>query len=130
MNKILFLALTILTISCNDNKSTKNVITQKTDTISKTNLNSEKPQLKIDSSKKVDIGYYDTYEKLPKLTFETITEKEFLSLEQKKYIQPLKPEQNKDFFYVQTALNRHKFKKYKDYGGKESWSGFEYLGYL
>lgn len=129
MNKILFLALTILTISCNDNKSTKNVITQKTDTISKTNLNFEKPQLKIDSSKKVDIGYYDTYEKLPKLNFETITEKEFLSLEQKKYIQTLKPEQNKDFFYVQTALNRHKFKKYKDYGGKESWSGFEYLGY-
>ena len=92
-------------------------------------MNSEKPQLKIDSSKKIDIGYYDTYEKLPKLIFETISEIEFLSLEQKKFIQTLKPEQNKDFFYVQTDLKRHKFKKYKDYGGKESWSGFKYLGY-
>jgi len=129
MNRILFLALIILTISCNDSKSTKIDITQKTDTISKTDLSSENPEFKIDSSKKVDIGYYDTYEKLPKLNFETITEKEFLSLEQKKYIQTLKPEQNKNFFYVQTALKKHKFKKYGDYGGAESWSEFAYFGY-
>lgn len=129
MIRILFLALTIITISYNDSESKEIYFIQKTETISKTNLISEKPELKIDSSKNVVIGYYDTYEKLPKLTFETSTEREFLSLEQKKYIQTVKPEQNQNFFYVQTALKKHKFKKYRDYGGKDSWNGFEYLGY-
>ncbi len=129
MKNILFLALIILTTSCNGNKQTEFSGIQKIDTISKTNLSAEKLELKIDSTKRVDIGYYDTYEKLPKLTFESITEKEFLSLKQKKYIQTLKTEQNDNFFFIQTALKKHKFKKYKDYGGEESWSGFEYLGY-
>ncbi len=129
MRIILFLILTILTISCNDHKSTKIGVTQKTDTISKTNLHSEKLESKIDSTKKVDIGYYEKYEKLPKLTFETITKNEFLSLEQKKYLDTLNIEQNNNFFYVQTAFKKHKFKKYRDYGGEESWSGYKYLGF-
>ena len=83
--------LTILTISCNDSKTTKIGITEKTDTVSKTNLSPEKPELKTDSVKNIDIGYPDTYEKLPKLTFETITEKEFLSLEPIKPMQIFKP---------------------------------------
>jgi len=129
MRIIQFLILTILTISCNDSKTTKIGITEKTDTVSKTNLSPEKPELKTDSVKNIDIGYPDTYEKLPKLTFETITEKEFLSLEPIKPMQIFKPEQNGNFFYIRTALKKHKFKKYRNYGGAESWSGFEYLGY-
>lgn len=129
MRGILFLILTILTISCKDSKATKISTAKEKDTHSKKKINSEKPELKIDSIKKVDIGYYEKYEKLPKLTFETTTEKDFLSLEQKKNIQSLKPEQNSNFFYVQTSSRKHKFKKYRDYGGAESWSGFVLLGY-
>ena len=111
MRKILFFILLIITVSvsCTNNKPIKG--------------------WKIDSSKNTDIGYADKYDKLPKLTFETITENEFLSLAPKTYIQTIKPDQNKDFFYIQTDLNKHKFKKYKDYGGKESWSGNEFVGY-
>jgi hypothetical protein len=120
--------------SCSSSTKTKkeqvvSKIHPKNDTTSKNNLSSEKPILEIDRSKKVAIGYYETYEKLPKLTFDTITEKEFLSIKQKKFIQSLKPLQDNNFFYVETAIQKHKFKQYKDYGGKENWSGFEYLGY-
>jgi hypothetical protein len=80
--------------SCSSSTKTKQVVRKiktKNDTTSKNNLSSEKPILEIDRSKKVAIGYYETYEKLPKLTFDTITEKEFLSIKQKKFIQTLKP---------------------------------------
>ncbi|ENA1795658.1 hypothetical protein ABF176_002505 [Flavobacterium psychrophilum] len=133
MNKLLtiliLLFLTIFTTSCNDHKPTKISTAKKTDTISKTKLSSENSDIKIDGAKKVDIGYYEKYEKLPKLTFETITENEFLSLLPKKIIDTLKLEQNNNFFYVKTTLKKHKFKKYRDYGGEESWSGYKYLGY-
>lgn len=129
MRRILFLTMITLTLSCNESKPTKIDTAKKTDTLTKTNLNSNNPELKIDSVKKVDIGYYEKYEKLPKLTFETITEKEFLSLVPQNFIQRVKPEQKNNFFYVQTAFKKHQFKEYNDYGGKESWSGFKYLGY-
>ncbi|MEO4006664.1 hypothetical protein [Flavobacterium sp. CAU 1735] len=129
MKRILFLLLSILTISCNDTKSTKISNTQKTDTVSKNNSISEKQEIEIDSTKIIEVGYHDNYEKLPKLTFDTITEKEFLSLGSKKYIQTFKPKQKGDFFYIQTALKKHTFKKYNDYGGEESWNGYEHLGY-
>ncbi|NRS87530.1 hypothetical protein HNQ02_000437 [Flavobacterium sp. 7E] len=130
MRITIYLALIIVTNSCNERNATKNTSATITDTISKNNLSSRQIELKIDSLKKVTIGYNDNYEKLIKLTFDTVTEKDFLLLDQeKKYIQTSKPEQNDDFFYVKTALIKHKFKKYKDYGGQDSWSGFEYLGY-
>lgn len=121
MNKMLFLLSILFILSCNSSKPAKNNSIKKTDSLPETT--------ESDSTKKVDIGYAERYEKLPALTFETITEKEFLSLEQKEYIQILKPEQRGNFFYLQTVLRKHKFKKYKEYGGEESWSGFEYSGY-
>lgn len=114
----LFFIATISAVACNTSKSSK-ISPAKT----------SKQTAKTDSAKKVDIGYYDNYEKLPKLTFETITEQEFLSAKQATYFKSSKREQNEDFFYVQTALQKHKFKNYRNYGGEESWNGFEYLGY-
>lgn len=129
MRIIQFLLLTIVTISCIDGKPTKTGISEKTYTLSETNLSPERRESKTDSVRKVDIGYAEKYEKLPKLTFETISEGEFLSLHPTEPMQTFKPVQNGNFFYIQTALKKHKFKKYKDYGGTESWSGFEFLGY-
>ncbi|MCG9792938.1 hypothetical protein [Flavobacterium algicola] len=129
MRRILFLTLIVLSASCNDKKPKKNITARKTDIAYQKKIISAKHDLKVDSVKKVEIGYYDNFEKLPKLSFETVTESEFLSIEPKKYIETTKPVQNNDFFYIQTALRKHKFKNYRDYGGEESWSGFKYLGY-
>lgn len=89
------------------------------------NKNEEPKELE----KVVDLGYYDTYEKLPKLTFVKIPEKDFLKLEQKNYVVTQNPSKGKDCFYIQTAFEKHKYNNYKDYGAEKSWSGFEYLGY-
>lgn len=85
---------------------------------------------KKNSSKSVSVGYYERYEKLPKLKFDAITENEFAKF--KKYgrnIQPVKTNRKGDYFFVNTKLKTHRFKMYKDYGGTESWSGSEFLGY-
>ena len=129
MKSILFLIFTISTLSCKENKLANIENSMKTDSIHQTVSNSEKLELKKDSAKKVDVGFYDRFEKLPKLSFENISEKEFLSVTETKYIDTSKPKHNSDFFFVQTAVKKHQFKKYRDYGGEESWSGFEYLGY-
>ncbi len=81
------------------------------------------------SAQTVELGYADTYEKLPKLTFETISEEEFLTLTPIKPTLDFKPEEEGKFFYLQTALTQHAYKKYDDYGDPESWNGFECLGY-
>lgn len=98
MKSILILILTISTLSCKENKLAKVENSKKTDSIHQTVSNSEKPELKKDSTKKVDVGFYDRFEKLPKLTFEIITEQEFMSVAEKKYIDTSKPQQNDDLF--------------------------------
>lgn len=102
---------------------------QSNDTISKDSLTLEKPTLKTSRKQYVNIGYDENYQKLPKLIFETADEAEFLSLEQQKYIETFKPEGEGNYFYIQTRLKKHKFKKYNDYGGKLGWSGYEFSGY-
>jgi hypothetical protein len=130
MRKILFLIFTIITLSCNYIQSIKISAAEKNDPLFKDNLSSEKKVFNGDSIKKIDLGYGDKYEKLPKLTFEITFEKEFLSLEESTaYIQTFRLPQKGNLFYIQTAFKKHPFKKYSDYGGKESWSGYEFLGY-
>ena len=70
MKSILFLILIISTLSCKENKIAKVENSKKTDTISQAVSSSEKPESKKDSAKKVDVGFYDRFEKLPKLSFE------------------------------------------------------------
>jgi len=131
MKRILFLiSTTVIFLSCKENeKIIVNKISEKKDIIVEKDINSKEPNSNSDSTKTIDLGYYDTFEKLPKLTFEKINESEFNFLQSKKFIEKLKLEQNKNFFYVQTAIQKHKFEKYMDYGGNESWNGYEFLGY-
>lgn len=82
-----------------------------------------------DTTKIVELGYNDTYDKLPKLTFDQISEAEFNSFHSKNFIQKLKIEEKDNSFFIQTSIQKHTFKKYTDYGGDESWSGYEFLGY-
>lgn len=116
-------------MSCKDLHSTENNASEKKDTLLKRDLSAEKNDFKPGSIKKIDVGYYERYQKLPKLTFEAVAEKEFLALVEKEYLQMVKPEQNDQFFFIQTALKKHRFKKYRDYGGEEGMSGYEFLGY-
>ena len=82
-----------------------------------------------DTTKIIEIGYNDTYDRLPKLTFDQISETEFNSFHSKNFIQKLKIEEKENSIFIQTAIQKHKFKKYMDYGEDESWSGYEFLGY-
>lgn len=79
--------------------------------------------------KTITLGYYDTYEKLPKLLFDSISEAEFNQLKAKKHLTKIKAKQKGNIFSVQTAMRKHSFRIYKDYGEPENWSGFELKGY-
>lgn len=82
------------------------------------------------SPKIVSVGYYDRYEKLPKLRFDIITENEFAKYKINiRKIQAVKTNRKGDYFFIKTKHQTHRFKIYKDYGGTESWSGSEFLGY-
>ena len=122
MTRILLSFLAIVAISCKESLSTQSNDFENRETIIKSDINA-------DSTKTIYVGYPDSYEKLPKLAFDTISATEFKSLLSKKYIQDLKPVQKQNFFFIQTAIKKHKFKKYMDYGGDKSWSGYEFLGY-
>lgn len=127
MTRILFIILTIVAAFFHNSKSQKPDFAPKNKLSTKNEIGHDK--IKKDTTKTVNIGFADKFEKLPKLTFKSITEKEFQSIGRKSYIKNLKVEENKRFFYIQTAHEKHKFKKYKDDGGSKGWNGFEYLGY-
>ena len=127
MKRIIFLILTIVATSFHYGKSNQTHFAAKRKLSIKAEPNHKK--IKRDTSKTVNLGFADKYEKLPKLTVKAITEMEFISVTQKSYIKNLKVEENKHFFFIQTAHEKHKFIKYKDYGGSKGWNGFQYLGY-
>lgn len=127
---ILLFLLVLFCISCNkENKKPLNIKPEaKTETVREV-ADSETEKTIADTTKKITIGYSDTYEKLPKLVIDTISEKEFDQLKDKKYLEKVNIQEIGNFFYIQTEHTKHKFKKYKDYGGEDSWSGFDLLGY-
>lgn len=127
MKKLLTLIILALALqSCKD--KTENVSGKKKITKQESSV-PEAPKIITDSSKIVKIGYYDTYEKLPKLAFTEILESEFNMLQPENHFEEIKAEEKEDFIFVRTSVQTHKFKKYRDYGGEESWSGYELLGY-
>lgn len=77
----------------------------------------------------IEVGVEEKYEKSKQLSFQQITEKEYLSVSSEAYLNEAKLEEDKDFFYIATPTKKVKFKHYRDYGGKESWSGFNCKGY-
>lgn len=92
-------------IGITDSNSSKNYIVGKTDVI--------------------ELGYVETYEKLPKLAFNKITETEFNSYTTENFLITPKFKQNKNYFYIKTKTKNYKFKKDKNNSG----NGSEFLGY-
>lgn len=130
MKPILLSFLVLFCISCN--KENKDNLTKNPEVKTKIEpetTNSETKKTISDTINKVDVGYADTFEKLPKLVVDTISETEFNQLQTKNFLEKVKTKQNGNFFYIQTEHTKHKFKKYKDYGGEESWNGYDLLGY-
>ena len=126
MKQIFLPFVFLILISCNkENKTNSNI---KPETAIKTEDSLVKKTVS-DTANKVSLGDYEEYEKLPKLIVDSISESEFNQLKTTKYLEKINPEQSGNFFYIQTERKKHKFKKYKDYGGEESWSGYELLGY-
>jgi hypothetical protein len=83
----------------------------------------------IQKNKHISIGWMEKYEKLPKLKFVTISKTEFEKHQSNAFLEMPKMETKGNYFFVGTEIQKHKFKKYKDWGGKESWSGNEFLGF-
>ena len=110
----------LILISCNkENKTNYNI--KNKDSVSRETV--------LDTSKEITIGYYYTYEKLPKLVVDSISETEFNLLKTTKYLENIEPEQSGDFFFIQTEHKKYKFRKYKNYAIKENRSASELLGY-
>ncbi len=107
--RFLFILTAFLVLSCNDMRSKRSEGTMRIDSSSENVLIPNKNEEPKELEKVVDLGYYDTYEKLPKLTFVKIPEKDFLKLEQKNYVVTQNPSKGKDCFYIQTAFEKHKY---------------------
>jgi hypothetical protein len=82
-----------------------------------------------DAGETMKLGYMDTYDRLPKLQFDTISESEFNNKRDKFTL--LKPalKSKGNYFFISTNEQQHKFKKYNDYGDDKGYNGYEYVGY-
>lgn len=129
MRGIVYFLVSICVCSCDSGEVSDVGNSQQSDSTVKNTVTRDSLQKDNDGIREIDFGYYDKYEKLPKLKFIQISEDEFSMLEQRDFMDTRSPKQNKDFFFIRTAVKSYKFKKYKDYGGNESWNGYEYLGY-
>jgi hypothetical protein len=86
----------------------------------------------VGSNKKdrhIVLGYSDTYQKLPKLVLNTITEAEYKKHTANFLFSENTTEPEGNFLYLETDLKKHKFKKYKDYGAQRGYAGAALLGY-
>lgn len=78
----------------------------------------------------IEVGYVDSFEKLPKLKFEKISEAEFSTYKSENFIVVPKIKQNRKTFYIQTDKNRYEFKKFPaDEKVSAEKNGFKFAGY-
>ncbi|MEO5910174.1 MAG: hypothetical protein ABIP95_04755 [Pelobium sp.] len=124
MKYLLLIFSTVLFFSCN----------QKTKQIEhkKLGLKIEQP-LEVkpieDTLKIISIGYGDTYDSLPKLKFDTLSKSDFDQIQSKKFLVQKHLKEKGNYFFIKTDKSNHQFKKLKDYGGEDSWSGYEFFGF-
>lgn len=118
-----------LLVSCNQNSVKESNKPKHSDpTPQKENPKVSADSIKSKKGKKVIVGYYDNYENLPQLVFDSISESEFNKLKATKFLRKIKPEQKGNEFYIETAIRKHTFRKYKDYGEPKNWCGTELKG--
>ncbi|WP_341903428.1 hypothetical protein [Fluviicola taffensis] len=119
--------LTLLLVSCSqshETKKPKEIDRATKKEITTTSTDSIQPK----KGKQILVGYYDNYENLPQLVFDSVSEREFNKLKASKFLRSIKPKQKGNDFYVETAVRTHTFKKYKNYGEPKNWYGYQLKG--
>lgn len=78
----------------------------------------------------VSIGYIDTYEKLPKITFRKTSAAEYEQYKPAKALVKLKLKETKSQFQIRAKGKPYWLKKYNPQAGGEGFRGFEFFGYF
>lgn len=80
--------------------------------------------------KEITVGYVATYDQLPKIAFSPSSQAAYdqYPITKSLAIPRLKP--SKIYHIIISKARQFYLKKYKDYGGEERYSGYEYLGYF
>lgn len=78
----------------------------------------------------VSIGYVDTYEKLPKISFQKTTAAEYERYEQDKTLAKPKLKETKSQFQIIAKGKPYWLKKYDSQAGSDGFRGFEFFGYF
>lgn len=79
--------------------------------------------------KEIAVGYVETYDKLPKIVFTPSSVAEYDKYANTKYLVKPKLKTSKTHHIINSKGKQFNLKKYKDYGGEESYSGYGFLGY-
>ncbi|TRX38021.1 hypothetical protein FNW52_03725 [Flavobacterium sp. ZT3R18] len=130
MKKVLCILITFSMLSCKEKsnkpkaKNQRESVLMKNDT-SESNIAQSADTIRNDN-KIINIGSFDN---LPKLKFDTISENEYLKYSTIEVWKKTKVKKIGNYFYLKTQKQNHKLKIYKDYGGVESWNGSEFLGF-
>jgi hypothetical protein len=88
--------------------------------------------LSVFSQKKneVSIGYIDSYEKLPKISFQKTSAAEYEQYKPGKTLVKLKLKETKSSFQIIAKGKPYWFKKYNPQGSGDGFRGFEFSGYF
>lgn len=95
-------------------------------TTEKKSIKNNETNSEIDTIKnKIEIGFVDTFEKLPKFVIDSTSEAEFNTQAETKDFVVDKIKRSNNYFYIQTSKQKLKFKEY----GDNEHNGSEYLGF-
>ena len=75
----------------------------------------------------IKIGFYETYEKLPKFKIDSCTKNDFEEIEPDTTFGKLNVERNSNYFFVKTSQKTLKFKEYHE--NDRDLNGNEFLGF-
>lgn len=130
--KTTFLILfSIFVISCKKEVTTVEPIVEKTSQNDTEKLVSEpkKDSIAIINNK-INIGFYEDFEQKLKLKFDSVPELEFKKHDNNKlFFKESNFKKDRSYIYLEINQQTEKFKVYKNYGAKESWSGHEFIGF-
>ncbi|WP_264550605.1 hypothetical protein [Flavobacterium sp. N2038] len=132
MNLKYFIFALLLFVSCKEATEKKH-LSLKSDTttnagIRTTALETHNEANSEKDSKIVEIGYYEKLQNLPNFRLDSIKETEYNRIPLTESFKIAKIEEHNDFLYIQGANQKFEFRKYKDYKGELSWSGYKYFG--
>jgi hypothetical protein len=130
MKKVLCIFITLIIFSCKEESNKPKAKNQRESVLMKNDTSVSNTAQSTDTTKNdekiINIG---SFENLPKLKFDTISEGEYLKHSTIEVWKKTKVKKNGNYFYLKTQKQNHKLKIYKNYGGVESWNGSEYLGF-